>query len=62
MRSGSYSNTNTDRIFYQYGMDTNNKIIDPYLIVSQIYNDIIHNSLKSKHKKNTFDHFASFFS
>jgi hypothetical protein len=60
MRSGCYSNTNTDRMFFQYETDMNNKIIDLYLIVSQPYNDIIHNSLKFNHKKNTFDHFASF--
>jgi regulatory protein YycH of two-component signal transduction system YycFG len=45
------SNTNMDRIFFQYGTDTNNKILDLYLIVSQVYNDIIHNSLKSNSKK-----------
>jgi hypothetical protein len=32
-------------------MDSNKKIIDSYLIVSQVYNDIIHNSLKSNNKK-----------
>jgi hypothetical protein len=47
---------------FQYETDMNNKIIDSYLIVSQVYNDIIQNSLKSINKKNTFDHFASFFS
>jgi hypothetical protein len=39
-----------DRIFFQYGTDMNNKIIDLYLIVSQVYNDIIHN-LNSNNKK-----------
>jgi hypothetical protein len=41
-------------MFYQYGTDTNNKIIDTYLTVitvSQVYNIIIHDSLKSNHKK-----------
>jgi hypothetical protein len=56
IRSGCYLNTNMDRMFFQYETDTNNKIIDLYLIVSQLYNDIIHNSLKFNHKKNTFDH------
>jgi hypothetical protein len=37
MRSGCYSNRNTDRIIYQYGADTNSKVIDSYLIVSQVY-------------------------
>jgi hypothetical protein len=36
---------------FQYEKDTNNKIIDLYLIVSQVYNDIIHNSLNSNNKK-----------
>jgi hypothetical protein len=36
---------------FQYETDTNNKIIELYLIVSQLYNDIIHNSLKFNHKK-----------
>jgi hypothetical protein len=51
MRNGSYSNTNTNRIFFQYETYMNNKIIDLYLIVSQLYNDIIHNRLKFNHKK-----------
>jgi hypothetical protein len=51
MQSGCYSNTNADRMFYQYGMDKNNKIIDSYIIVSQVYDDIRHNSFKSYHKK-----------
>jgi hypothetical protein len=42
---------NMDRLFYQYVMDTNNKVINSYLIVSQLYNNIIHNSLKSNHRK-----------
>jgi hypothetical protein len=62
MWSGFYLNKNTDRMFFQYGKDANNKIIDLYIIVSQVYNYIIHNSLKSDNNKNTFDHFASFFS
>jgi hypothetical protein len=45
------TDTNTNQMFYQYGTDTNNKIIDSYLIVSQVYNDIIYNSSKSNHKK-----------
>jgi hypothetical protein len=36
--------------FFQYETDTNKKIIDLYLIVSEVYNDIIHNSLKSNKK------------
>jgi hypothetical protein len=28
---------------YQYGTDTNNKLIVLYLTMSQVYNDIIHN-------------------
>jgi hypothetical protein len=44
-------NTNTDQMFFQYETDTNNKIIDLYLIVSQVYNDIIHNSLKFNNNK-----------
>jgi hypothetical protein len=47
---------------YQYGMDTNNKVIDSDLIVSQVYN-VIQNILKSKQrKKYTFYHFGSVFS
>jgi hypothetical protein len=49
-------------MLYQYGTDTNNKVIDLYITVIQMYNDIIHNSLRSNHRKNTFDHFASVFS
>jgi hypothetical protein len=43
-------------------MNTNNKTTNLNLIVSQVYNDIIHNSLKSNLKNNNFDHFVSFFS
>jgi hypothetical protein len=46
-----YSNTNTNRIFFQYRTDTNNKVIDLYLIVSEVYNDIVYNSLKCNNKK-----------
>jgi hypothetical protein len=42
-----------DRMFYQYGTDMNNKIIYLYLVVSQVYNDIIHISLKSNHRTNS---------
>jgi hypothetical protein len=71
MRIWILSNTNAKRMLFeyeygsdvfQYEMDSNNKIVDSYLIVSQVYSDIIHNSLKSNNKKNTFDHFATFFS
>jgi hypothetical protein len=55
-----YSNTNTNRIFFQYRTYTNDIVIDLYLIVSEVYNDIIHNSLKCNNNKNTFDHFANF--
>jgi hypothetical protein len=41
----------TDQMFYQSGTDTKNKVIELYLIVSQVYNDKIHNSLKSNHRK-----------
>jgi hypothetical protein len=44
-------NMDADRMFSQFGTDTNNKIIDSYLIVCQVYNDIIHNILKFNHKK-----------
>jgi hypothetical protein len=47
---------------FEYETDMNNKIIDSYLIVSQVYNDVIHNRLKSNNEKNTFNHFARFFS
>jgi hypothetical protein len=57
-----YSKTNTDRMFYQYETDMNNKVTDSYLLVSQVYNDIIHNGLMSNDRKNIFDHFASFLS
>jgi hypothetical protein len=71
MRIRILSDMNTERMLFEseYGSDVlsiwtymNNKIIDTYLTVSQVYNIIIHDSLKSNHKKNTFDHFASFFS
>jgi hypothetical protein len=45
---------NTDQMFYQYEMDTNNKIIDLYLIVTELYNNIIHNRLKFNYKKKYF--------
>jgi hypothetical protein len=63
------SNTNAERMLFkyecgldvfQYGTDMNNKIIDLYLIVSQVYNDIIHNSLKSSNKKKILTTFLAF--
>jgi hypothetical protein len=62
MQSGCYSNTIMDKMFYQYRMDMNNKEIYLYLVLSQVYNDIIHNSLKSNYRTNSFDHFANVFS
>jgi hypothetical protein len=52
---------NTDWMFYQYKIDPNKKVMHSYLIVSAVYNDIIHNSLNFNYRKNTFDHFASIF-
>jgi hypothetical protein len=57
-----YGTDANNKVFYQYGTDANNKVIDSYLLVSQVYNNIIHNNLKSNHRKNTFDHFSSVFS
>jgi hypothetical protein len=37
--------------FFQFKIDKNNLMIDLYLIVSQLYNDIIHNIFKLNHKK-----------
>jgi hypothetical protein len=38
-------------MFYQFETDTNNKVIDSYVIASQVYNDIIQNGLKSNQGK-----------
>jgi hypothetical protein len=52
---------NADHMFSQFRMDTKNKIIDSYLIVSQVCTDIIHHNLSLVIKKNMFDHFVTFF-
>jgi hypothetical protein len=40
-----------DQMFPQSETDTDNKILDLYLIASQVYNDIIYNSFKFNHRK-----------
>jgi hypothetical protein len=45
---------------YQFEMDTNNKIIEPYLILGQVYNNIIHNSFKFKDWKYDLTTFFNF--
>jgi hypothetical protein len=47
MRSGCCSNANADQIYFEFKTDTNKQIVDSHLIVSQLYNDIIHIILPS---------------
>jgi hypothetical protein len=71
MRIRIWSNANMERMLleyeyrsdiYQYGTDTDNKVIVLYLTMSQVYNDIIHNIRSPIIEKKTFVHFSSVFS